>query len=302
MGLLVVVLCGSAAAQAQAPHPRRARSMALDADRPAVLLEDDVAWQPDHVAVSVCSATRCAAVSERESCNAPECPGPGYRMALDRPIADVSGWPTGMDDFDEELESMRSDAELMRLSGHFGRHPEHDDDEDDEEGLFFHFGVLGSGGTIGSGGGALVGASGSLGLALFVRGEEHFGSSSTKLWETFFFGDRHRLSVRGDYLMGLSEQGAGDVALAGAALEFENRVQGTAWGVPTLLSLLLPELGASFREDASPGFYARWSMPVRLYFSKSAGAEVRLSAGAIERTDDRGIEGFVTLAVGGFIR
>jgi hypothetical protein len=276
--------------------------MALDHDRPVVLLEDDVAWQPDHVAVSVCTRTRCAAVVERETCAAPECPGSGYRMQLDRSIGDVSGWPTGKDGFEEELEALRNDPELARLAGYFGVHPEHDDDGDDQQGVFFHFAVLGSGGTIGTGGGALVGASGSLGLSLFVRGEELYGSSSTKFWETFVFGDRSRLVVRGDYLANISEQGPGNVGLVGATFEFENRVEGTAWGVPTLFSILLPEVGASFRENAEPGFYARWSLPFRLYFSNTAGAEVRLTAGAIERVDDEGVEGFLTLAVGGFIR
>ncbi len=301
-GLSMLFVLWVSTAAAQAPHPRRARSMALDHDRPAVLLEDDVAWQPDQVAVSVCSGMRCAAVATREVCQPPACPGYGYRMELDADIGDVSSWPTTRDGFEEEVEAMRYDPELQALSGYFGAHPERDDDGDDSEGLFFHVSVLGSAGTLGGGGGALVGATGSIGMSLFARGEDRYGSSSTKLWETFFFGDRNRLVVRGDYLTNLSQQGTGDVALVGAALELENRVEGTAWGVPTLLSLLLPEMGASFRQDASPGFYARWNMPVRLYFSSSAGAEIRLSAGAIERVDDEGIEGLVTLSLGAFVR
>jgi hypothetical protein len=287
---------------AQAPHPRRARSMALDQDRPAVLLEDDVAWQTDHVAVSVCSSSRCAAVVEREECNAPECPGHGYRMVLDGPVADVSDWPTGQSGFEEELDAMRTDAALSQLAGYFATHPDVHYDGDDEEGLFLHLSVLGSAGSIGAGGGALIGATSAVGLDLLVRGEEPYGSASSELWETFVFGDANRLVVRGTYLTGLPEQGLGFVGMVGGALEFENRVEGTAWGVPTVLSMMLPEVGASFREGASTGFYARWHLPVRLYLSKSAGAEIRLSAGAIERVDDQGIEGLVTLSVGGFIR
>jgi len=294
------VLGLAASATAQTPHPRRATSMAFDRNRPAVLLADDVAWQADHVAISVCTATRCAAVVEREHCEAPECPGPGYRMVLDESIGDVSGWPTSLSGFNEEIESLRADPHFTDLGGLYGYHPENDDDGDDEEGVFFHFGVLGTAGSVGTGGGALIGVSGSMGLALFARGEELYDNE--KFWETFFFGDRIRLMTRGSYVTGLPEQGPGYIGMVGGVLEFENRVEGTAWAVPTLLSILLPELGATFRESASPGFYAQWSLPVRLHLSKRAGIEIRMSASAIERVDDQGVEGLFTLSVGGFIR
>jgi hypothetical protein len=109
--------------------------------------------------------------------------------------------------------------------------------------------------------------------------------------------------VRATYLGSLaSSNNSGWVGTVGAVFELENRVQGTAWAVPSMLSILLPEFGASFRDGASPGFYARWSMPLRLHLSKNAGVEVRFDATAIERLDDQGVEGMLTLNVGGFIR
>ncbi|RLB52310.1 MAG: hypothetical protein DRJ42_15235 [Deltaproteobacteria bacterium] len=303
LGILVVVIAPRGAraqmeAESQAPSPRRATGMTVDANLPAVLLEDDVAWEPHRVPLSVCTATRCAPVVDHERCTVPTCPGPGNLLRLGQSVGDVSSWPTSVGGFNEEIAELTRDPHFSGISYAFGYHPDLDDDGDDDEGVFLHTGLLATAGTLGAGGGALLGATGSIGVLVAARGERLYDNE--RMHETLFFGDRMRLMVRGGYLAALSSQSTDFIANLGLAFEAENRIEGSAWAVPTLISVFIPELGATFREGASPGFYARFSMPIRLHVTKRAGIELRFSVTAVERIDDQGVEGLLTFSLGGF--
>ena len=238
LGILVVVVTPEGAraqmgAESQTPSPRRATGMTVDGNFPAVLLDEDVAWVPHRRPLSVCTATRCAPVVADERCTTPTCPGPGNLLRLGHSVGAVSSWPTSVGGFTEEVAELTGDPHFGGIAHAFGYHPDLNDDGDDDEGVFLHTGLLATAGSLGAGGGALLGATGSIGVLFAAQGERLYDNE--RMHETLFLGDRMRLMVRGGYLAALASQNAGFIANVGLAFEAENRIEGTAWAVPTIM-------------------------------------------------------------------
>ena len=87
----------------------------------------------------------------------------------------------------------------------------------------------------------------------------------------------------------------------GLALEASNRVQDSMLELPTLLGMAVPEMGAAWDDGSAPGFYVRWSIPVRIFLGEAAGLEVRSAVSVVDVPGD-GTEAIATLQLGGFLR
>jgi hypothetical protein len=291
----------AAAQDATAPHPRRARAMYLSQDHPAVLLDDDRVWIPSGLdqPLSVCAGARCAPVDRSESCEAPDCPGVGARVILRSAIASIDGFPTGREGFEAETQAMRVDAVLSQLSGYFGSHPDGSGGggSSDAEG-FSLFGAFGGAiATFDGGGGAFAGGTGTIGLRFAIDGDDVWDS---RMLETLF-GDRFTLSLRGSYLLATRGQSGGFVTTIGGSFEAENRVDDSAFQVPALLGVIVPEMGALFRDDLRATFYARWAVPIKVCFSRSAGLEIRPSV-TVTEAPTGGAESIIAVELGGFVQ
>lgn len=305
-GLVGVVFAtgarGARAQDAGTIHPRRARAMYLAADQPAVVLDDDRVWIPSGLGepLSVCAGSRCAPVDHVDTCETPDCPGPGTRVYLKSAIASVDGFPTDRERFEAELQAMRADAVLSQWSGNFGSHPDaYGGGSSASEGFSLHGAIGAAVATFDGGGGAFAGGTGALGLRLAVDGDDLWGEDE-KFLETLF-GDRFTLAVRGSYLLSTVGQTEGFVTTVGGTFEAENRVSDSAFQVPALLGALIPEMGALFRDGASARFYARWSIPIKMFFSRAAGLELR-PAIAVTEAPSGGAEAFISIELGGYIQ
>ena len=256
-------------------HPRRAVAMAVMNETPAVWIADDRGWIPASGVepVSLCVGGRCRPIVERRECAAPECPGPGTLLIASGPLGSVDDFPDDVEGFAEELESLRDDAVLGQLSPSFGQHPDYDPDrdEDDGGGLSFTFSL---GGVVASEsrGAALLGGMGTAGIVVRFDTDEAYADPDDAPPFATLVGDRFGLEAR---VRVFPEPGTQELTYSiGGALVMENRIAGSMFQVPGLVSLLLPELGTFVRGGRS-SLYAGWGFPLKVFGTRALGVQVR---------------------------
>ena len=295
---IAALSAGVARAQETEAHPRRARALHLLSDEVVVLIDDDRAWSDPTVdpPVSVCADEVCARVVEVQTCEAPECPGPGRLLVLERGVRSVSAFPTGVEEFQEEIASMSADPVLSALATRFSQHPDYDPNagSDAAHGWSLHFGFAVEAATRGDGGGLLFGGAGEIGLRLGMDPDDGMFES--------FIGDRATLVVRGGYLLPTLPQRSEGLGFVGASLELENRIADSSFQVPSALSLVLPELGVLLRAEDGPSFYARFSLPVKIVVGDALGVEARFEWTLAERANGDGVESIIGVSIGGFVQ
>ena len=287
-------------AAAEEGHPRRARAISLTDETAAVWLEDDRGWIPSTgiAHVSLCVG-RCLPIVERRACEPPECPGHGTLLVAAGALGSIDDFPDDIAGFEDELNAMRPDAELAAVAFAFGRHPDHDRDEDDGGGLGL---ALSIGGIVASEsrGDALFGGVGSAGLVYRLDTDEDFADPEDD--GAFFatlLGDRFAIEAR---VRVFPEPGAQGLTYSvGGAIVLENRVAGSMWQVPSVVGLLLPELGA-FTRDGRTSFYAGFGVSVKILATRSVGIELRPEVLAVSELSDDGAGALLSLSLRGVVQ
>jgi hypothetical protein len=111
---------------AKPAHSRRARIILKNADQAiGVWVRDDIAWTPEHRADDemppsmqaklVCDGQTCARVLVRVRCYKPECPDQGSLLVLDRKLGAHGPWPRERVAWERLMIELASDPELERL-------------------------------------------------------------------------------------------------------------------------------------------------------------------------------------------
>lgn len=108
-------------------------------------------------------------------------------------------------------------------------------------------------------------------------------------------GDSVGLAPRAMVIANGSQSAAPWAVAVGAGLVFHNRILGSEFRVPTLLGLLMPELGAIFRASTATAFYISWEVPFCIRLDRHAALDVSFRVYAIDdwlapRVEEPGIE------------
>jgi hypothetical protein len=239
---------------------RRGRILTLQAESVGVLVADDRLWIPamPSAPISVCGGRQCLPIAETETCEAPECPGPGTLVIAEGDIGDVDGFPDDPEDFNAELAAMRADSVLGTLAGYFGSM-----EVGTAEGVDFVFSIGAMAASTGDGGGLLPGPTGTIGFRLAIDDDE---------WEDLeqsLVGDRMRFEIHGFAVFDTGDQPPGAIQGIAFMPTLRNRVEDTVIEVPTLLGVVLPELGVIFRDEKA-AFYAAFALPLRVFVGPNA--------------------------------
>lgn len=241
---------------------RRGRILTLQAETVGVLIADDRVWVPTmpDSPVSVCGPRQCLPIAETETCETPACPGSGTLVIAEGDLGDVATFPDDPEDFNAEVNAMRNDPVLATIAGYFGSLS-----SDEDEGIDFVASIGAVATTLGDGGGLLPGADGTIGFRIAV-GDDDEGWNEL---EQSLIGDRFRFEIHGFAVFDTGDQTPGAIQAIAFRATLRNRVSETILEVPTLLGLVLPELGAIIRDERA-AFYAGFNIPFRVHTEESA--------------------------------
>lgn len=286
------------AARAQEPTPPHLRrvevTFLMSAGTPAVLVSENAVWAPalPGQPLSVCApGHRCVPVASAETCTPPRCPGAGTLLVTSVPIRDdVDDFPESLDDWKEEIAAMRLDPLLAPVLAYVGTHPDdHEDDpvvwatdEDEEEvGYEFRIGMLAGG--LATQGDGYVGADFVAGMRfVFNVDDEGYDDDELDVLDTAL-GDSGALELRVAVHDLRNTQGDGRLSTSiGLGFSGANVIDGGRFRISSILSALLPEMGAFFRPDHTAAFYLRMSFPIAWAVSNSLAIELRPSLTVVD--------------------
>jgi hypothetical protein len=274
---------------------RRGRILTLQAETVGVLVADDRVWVPTMPGspVSVCGPRQCLPIAETETCETPACPGSGTLVIAEGDLGDVDAFPDDPEDFNAEVNAMRSDQVLATIAGYFGSLS-----EDEDEGIDFVASIGAVATTLGDGGGLLPGADGTIGFRIAVADDDGDWDGL----EQSLIGDRFRFEIHGFAVFDTGDQAPGAIQAVAFRTTLRNRVSETILEVPTLLGLALPELGVIFRDERA-AFYAGFNIPFRVHTEETAdfGFEVDARIGLAAWGEEEGSPVLVSVSLrGGF--
>lgn len=280
--VLATVALVALARPAAAQEPSRAARLVtlLAGDAVGVLVARDRIFTPDaNVAALSACGTRCAPVRSVVSCSVPQCPGSGVLFTTEAPIADVGDLPTDRSGFNHAMDLLRGDPALATIAWSFGYHPDPAPEPPRwirsarPDGFGWELGALGITGVLATTGVAFAG--GELSGGFRFTWAPH-GSDDEFL--AIVLGDVLGLDVRVRALALLPDQAAQSWGVTiGLAPATGYASDSEVFRLPTLYSVLLPEVGVALRENHDAAWYAGWSLPVTFLLDEHLGAEARAS-------------------------
>ncbi len=303
--LVLLVLLITTSAHAQSEHPRLALVRSLHTDSPAVLVDARSAWVatlPED-ALALCVASRCAPIARSESCATPRCPGAGVLVQAAEELAHVDPFPTDYAGFTAELSALSAVPELASLMAHHGSHPNppgppldltlgHSDARVE---LGFEGGYVSSfdrplhGGMV----------SATFGLRGQLDGDD---------FDAWFIGNQVSLDVALHTWLSPSSLANGvdvPMVLLGFRPALANTLRHSPLRVPTIVSLLIPEIGMAIRPDvARVDVYIAFGVEGSLILTPDLGIRLRASASMVLNTEESeetsDLEGLGVLSLGFF--
>lgn len=289
-------------ALAQAPS-RAARILALSGDVVGVVVARDRVFvaDPSVRALSACADARCAPVRGIEACAVPRCPGTGALLTLESSISNVSDLPTDRDGFTRAVGALRSDPALASIAWSFGTHPDpppepaHWITTSRRERIVWELGAYGIGGVLGATGVALAGGEVSGGFRFAWDARNGDDELLALLLGNVLGLD---VRVRAFDLMPVQAPSEGGMTI-GLAPEFGYAARNETFRLPTLYSVIVPEVGVALRGGRAPTWYAGWSLPVAFLLDEHFGLEARASVMIVDEWipgDD--VEAIVSLSLG----
>lgn len=277
--LVALVLAAAGPASAQAPS-RAARLLTLLAgDSVGVLVASDRVFSPDRQLspLSACVDARCAPVRSFGECAPPACPGSGVVFTLEEPIADVGELPHDRDGFDRAMDALRQDPQLGTIAWSFGAHPDPAPspprwiEGGRTDRIVWELGAYGIGGVLGATGIGFVGGEASGGFRFTWSAH---GADDDIL--AIVFGNVLGADLRVRGLALLPTQAAESWgATIGLAPSMGFAEVNDVFRLPTLYSVLLPEVGVALREGMDAALYAGWSLPFTFLVDAHLGLEAR---------------------------
>lgn len=272
------------------PPSRAGRALWLEGELPGVWISSRALYTPldASAALSVCAEPGCAPVGERRTCAPPECPGHGTLLVVARDVALVPPFPRDYGGYTRELDALRNDPRLASLAPHLVTHPEHAAREEQasrareaqsrEESRYresvrwvsghrhrerLELSLLGSIATLAEAGGSYAGvtATGSFGFLLRER-DANEDDDKDALLLGILVGDVLGAELRAHWLQRLdASQEAAWMVAVGVGPLLANRFERSVVRLPTMMGVLMPEVGAIFRADRDPTWYVGWSAP-----------------------------------------
>lgn len=289
-------------------HSRRAR--VVSREKPAgeeppdeaagVWVRDDAVWFPFRSSVEAvlakdllaCDERACVPGFTRSSCEGPECPARGELLITERPLRARDPWPTSESDWNHLMEEMAEDpvlSEMLRQPVEPDRHlavVTYPHPPPRKIGWLAHpFTSFAFEQALGGSGGVFVrdgAALGGLDLRLGVRYSRYSSSTSGPAYwiREGSVGTSWGIDVHGRALEEVRASGTprrwASVGVAVAADnplghdDDESRVR-----VPSLLGLMLPEMGLMVSSDAATSFYLGHSFPMAVLIGERFAVEAR---------------------------
>lgn len=303
--LVLLVLLISASARAQSAPSRLATVRSLHTDAPAVLIDARSAWVATLPAdaLGLCNASRCVPIARSESCAAPRCPGTGVLLHAAEDIAQVAAFPTDYAGFSAELAALSAAPELASLMAHQSAHPNppgppldlalgHNDARVE---LGFEGGYVSSFDRPIQGG--MLGAT--FGLRGQLDGDD---------FDDWFIGNQVSLDIAAYAWLSPSSLARGvdvPMVLIGFRPALANTLDRSPLRIPTIVSLLIPEIGMAIRPDVvRVDVYVAFGLEASLILTPDLGIRLRASASMVLNTEESeetsDLEGLGVLSLGFF--
>jgi hypothetical protein len=286
--LAATAAIGGESAATPAPRHPRAVFAANGAERsPAVLVHDDGAWVPSPQvtggAREVCSpAGRCAPIIHRRPCATPECPADGWLLVTAWALGRSGDLPAREAPWRAEVERIRADPALRPLVPSALDYPRPRLRPWVERcyATFPELDLGAAGGTLLEEGQALGGVAAHVGWRMTDCPE--VDTTGSDLFRDLVFGEYWGADLRLRYFRLLESPGEPaalfTVGIGPALYNLAGTETGASrWRVPTVAGVVLPEVGAAIRTDASPSLYLAWSAPVAVLIRQGSGWILQLT-------------------------
>jgi len=256
----------------------------------------------------LCVAETCVPAIDHETCAEGECPFAGHRITAAQAIARVAPWTR--QNHRTELARLMGDPEAEHITRGQGAHREEMPDSLDvpDPGLDVELpewsfsnlgGTLGVEIGLGAIGGSFTRSGGSWWGGVFDLVAQYEMPAGDPPWLGALLANGIGLGFRAQLLRRTDGENAGShaVMLAGV-LSLTNRIRGTPVRTPSLLGVLLPEVGAVLYSESRPARgYFDWSVPVTITVATHLAVDVRPRVQLLLPTEETRAELFLGASI-----